>query len=352
MKIRVGLSFLVFCLISNVSKAQDDLDVFLESGIEDANKLAQGYLEPFLGSFSSGLTGGWYNTAKAHKSAGFDLTVTANAVYIPSDQYFYRAEFNNLTYDPAGPQVSPTIFGPEGGNAQPTYNYSFTEEGQTFEGSFQGPEGIGLKENFPIQAMPVPMAQLGIGIVKNTDIKIRWTPKIDLDDNSDFKLIGFAVMHDVKQHIPGIKDLPFDLSALIGFTDISINYDLAAESESPGPGAANEVITENGKGVVDMNAWTVQGIISKKFSVLTLYGSLGYNIVKSEMGLKGDYQIMDDTGLTAEREYTNPILVTYKQSGPRMTAGFRLKLAIVTLHADYTLQKYNTLSVGFGFAVR
>ncbi len=349
MKIRVGITFIVFCLITNVSRAQDGIDAFLESGIEDANILAQGYMEPFLGSFSSGLTGGWYNTAKAHKSAGFDLTVTANAVYIPSDQYFYKAEFNNLTYDPSGPLSSPTIFGPEGGNTQPTYNYTVTEAGQTYTGSFQGPEGIGLKDNFPIQAMPVPMAQLGIGIIKNTDVKIRWTPKIDIGNNGDFKLIGFAIMHDVKQHIPGIKDLPFDLSALVGFTDISINYDVAEESAATG--TPDEVTTNNGKGVVDMNAWTIQGIISKKFSVLTVYGSVGYNIIKSELGLKGDYEIVDSATSTT-RNYSDPLLITYKQSGPRMTAGFRLKLAILTLHADYTLQKYNTLSVGVGFAVR
>jgi hypothetical protein len=35
-----------------------------------------------------------------------------------------------------------------------------------------------------------------------------------------------------------------------------------------------------------------------------------------------------------------------------MTAGFRLKLAILTLHTDYTLQKYSCLTVGLGFAVR
>ena len=35
-----------------------------------------------------------------------------------------------------------------------------------------------------------------------------------------------------------------------------------------------------------------------------------------------------------------------------MTAGMRLKLAIFTLHADYTVQKYDVLTVGFGFSVR
>ncbi len=352
-KIFLTLLFIISISTAQV-QAQDELDQFLEAGLEDANTMIGGYVEPFMEAFSVGLGAGWYNTAKAHKSAGFDLTVTVNPVYVPNDKLFYAPTFNNITYDPNGPQRSPTLFGPEGDDVKPTYIYDYEENGQIFTGEFEGLEGIDPKENIGMQALPVPMAQLGIGIIKNTDIKIRWTPTIDVGDNGEFKIIGFAIMHDVKQHIPGIKDLPFDLSALVGFTDMSLEYDLAAESPDLGPNASGEVVTQDGKAVFDVNTWTIQGIISKKFSVLTVYGGLGYNIAKSNLGLKGTYQVIadDGAGFTVEREYTNPIDVSFSASGPRMTAGFRLKLAIFTLHADYTLQKYNTLSVGFGFAVR
>ncbi|MFZ6000938.1 MAG: DUF6588 family protein [Bacteroidota bacterium] len=36
----------------------------------------------------------------------------------------------------------------------------------------------------------------------------------------------------------------------------------------------------------------------------------------------------------------------------RASAGLRLKLAVFTFHGDYTLQKYSTITAGFGISVR
>ena len=48
----------------------------------------------------------------------------------------------------------------------------------------------------------------------------------------------------------------------------------------------------------------------------------------------------------------DPVKFDVGSSGPRFTAGMRLKLAVITFHADYTIQKYKALSVGFGINVR
>ncbi|QSE97682.1 DUF6588 family protein [Fulvivirga lutea] len=353
MKFKVGLQSAIFTLtfvcISFLAKSQDDIEGLLLAGVEDANTLAEGYIEPFMNSFSTGLTGGWYSSGKTHKPLGMELLITANSVFIPSDDFFYSPNFINADY--ADPDVtrSPTVFGPE--NGEPQYRYDVDVNGQNFSGTFDAPPGIGLKENFPMEAIPVPMAQLGIGIYKNTDLKIRWTPKIDIGDDGEFKLLGFGIMHDVKQHIPGLKNIPFDLSALIGFTDMSLEYDLASATANNSPDAS--ISTTNGKSTFDVNAWTIQGIISKKFSVISFYGGLGYNIVNSSLKLSGDYDITYDDGVNQEIEtIVNPVNLEFSQSGPRLTAGFRLKLAIVTINADYTLQKNSMLTVGFGFSFR
>ncbi len=55
-----------------------------------------------------------------------------------------------------------------------------------------------------------PTAQLSLGIYKNTDLKVRYLPEISSNDTK-IKAFGVGVMHDVKQHIPGIGILPFDL---------------------------------------------------------------------------------------------------------------------------------------------
>ena len=112
------------------------------------------------------------------------------------------------------------------------------------------------------------MVQLGIGIYKNTDLKLRWIPTVDVGDDGEFNLFGFGVMHDVKQHIPGLKNVPFDLSALIGYTKMSLDYNLANATANNSPDAS--LSTQNGKSSFEARAWTIQGIISKKFSVISL----------------------------------------------------------------------------------
>jgi hypothetical protein len=68
---------------------------------------------------------------------------------------------------------------------------------------------------------------------------------------------------------------------------------------------------------------------------LTLYGGLGYNVANSSMKMLGQYDINGDGNFNGTRE-TNPVDVSFAASGPRVTGGFRLKLAVITLHADYT----------------
>ena len=44
---------------------------------------------------------------------------------------------------------------------------------------------------------------------------------------------------------------------------------------------------EDKKAAMKMSGTTIQVVISKKFSLLTLYGAAGYNIAKSNLGVKG-----------------------------------------------------------------
>jgi len=101
---------------------------------------------------------------------------------------------------------------------------------------------------------------------------------------------------------------------------------------------------------VQVNSTTIQGVISKKVSVLTVYGSVGYNIAKTKIAMKGTYDFNDNN--KADAGEVNPLTLAFAASGPRISGGFRLKLAVFTLHADYTLQKYSSVSAGFGINVR
>ncbi|HET9053693.1 MAG TPA: DUF6588 family protein, partial [Cyclobacteriaceae bacterium] len=309
--------------------AQEDMDDLLKGSVADAEYLTSGYISPMLKAFGTGLNAGWNNTAKPHKTLGFDLTITVSPVFIPSSDKTYTVDNSKLSeiqLQDAGPDGKgsvPTIFGKDERST-----YYFTDDPSE---TFDGPPGLDLKKNIGLNALPMPMVQLGVGIYKNTDLKFRFVPQRDF---GDFKvsLFGIGVLHDVKQWIPGLKLMPFDLSGFVGFT----KFKFEAGLEEPGQVAA-----------FDITATTIQGLISKKISVLTVYGGAGYNISNSSVNLKGTYEL-DEDGTTV----TDPFSISAKASGPRVTAGFRLKLAVITLHADYTLQKYSTLTAGFGIAVR
>lgn len=340
MKSIFRLAFLLsFALLSSLpSFAQDDIDQLLNESIDDGRKLISAYVSPFMKSVSLGLNQGWYNTAKPHKIAGVDLTITVNAMTIPTSELFYDAtklglEVVQLDNSSQDFPLAPTIFGSEN---EPTFRY--TDEDTGITETFQGPGGIDLKENIGKNWVPVPMAHLGFGLPKGTDLKIRFTPTIDLGDEGSLKIFGLGIMHDVKQWIPGIKLLPFDLSGFVGYTKFKLETQFDSENNP------------DQKGVFEMNATTIQGLISKKFSVLTLYGGLGYNIAKSNLAMKGNYDI-NDNGQTDPNE-VDPLDLKFAASGFRTTAGLRLKLAVFTFHADYTLQKYKCLTVGFGISVR
>jgi hypothetical protein len=335
----VVLSLTLFMGFNMAVNAQGNLDDLLRGSREDANYLAQGYLEPFLKVTATGLNQGWFNTAKPHKIAGFDITASVALVGLPSNSKLFTVDNNVLSsialeqdvngnpVAPTGTGQIPTVFGPSGNENSGRFGFSNPVLGSDFD----APDGADFGDVVS-NRIPIPVANIGIGLPKGTELKVRWTPKIDVGDG-ELSMIGFGLMHDVKQYMPGIKMLPFDLSALVTYSRFNINTRL----EDGGP---------NGEGNFTVTGTTVQALISKKISVLTPYAAIGYAFGKATADVKGTYQIDNITSIE------DPVSISATQNGPRVTAGLRLKLLILTLHADYTIQKYNTLTIGAGLSIR
>jgi len=337
---KTALLYLFTMLIFSGASAQDDIGDLLKGSIKDANILLEGYGVPAMKAIGSGLNQGWYNTAKPHKKFGVDLTVTTSLMYVPSSDQFYLVDntkltdislvaYDNKQIDPnTGSANVPTIFGPD---KSPSYQVSGSST------IIDGPGGIDLKDALKVtSAMPVPMYHLGIGLPKGFDLKVRFAPTLTFKDFK-FNLLGVGIMHDVGQYIPVVKALPVDISLFAGYTKVKAEQGLTGTSAG-----------QNQKGVLEFNSTTIQALISKKIAVLTLYGGVGYNFANSKLQMKGTYDLDDDGTVDA----TDPVNLDFSTSGPRATGGLRLKLAVFTLHGDYTLSKYNALTVGFGINVR
>ena len=343
----------IFCLLpTSKSSAQDFIEIFLAPE-KDVTEYLGNYIEPAMFSFANGMVGGWYNTAKTHKPLGFDLTFTLNIANIPESQrQFDFTPSNNLRLATAtGSGQLPTIVGGDT-NESLQLTGSFTApDGNTYRyngNTFAAPNGFDVS-SLPVAGIPVPMAQLGIGLIKNTDLKIRYG-KFSAEDSGltyGVNQFGIGVMHDFKQWIPGIKHIPVDMAVFVGFSRFKSTVDFNE----------NEPTVFSAVGTTEMvaNNTTIQALVSKKLSVLTVYGGLGYNIVSSSLKVKGDIVNYSLTNPLNGEPYrvSDPVDFTFDGGSTfRGTIGMRLKFAFLTLHTDYTFQKYNMLTAGVGISIR
>lgn len=337
------LTSFLFSVVSQLVAQGTNFDAFLRAGADDASTLVRNYMEPLVVGFSYGMSNSWYNSAKTHKPLGFDLSITANLTSVPTSKEYFTfnpAEYSNVTSTGETDQI-PTIMSSDDDNgAQLTFSYYEETTGETINGTF-APAGLGIRERFGYNVVPSPMVQLGVGTFKNTDIIIRYTPEITY---GEFKtnVFGMGIKHDIKQWIPGIKRVPIDISILAGFSGFDNSMDMS-DLELEG---------ENQEAIFNINNWTVQGIVSKKISVLTFYGAIGYSSVTSSLKLNGTYIIDDEVDPSSSFSVTNPIDITYNENSWRMTGGLRLKLAFFSIHSDYTWQEYHIISAGIGFSFR
>ena len=343
---RIFVVLLISAPSLTLAQSEQDVVDFLNAGKDDGEKLMNAYLNPMIEGLSYSFNGGWYHTAKAHNSLGFDLGVSLNAVWIPKSKNYFSPDALNLDVteliNSEVPGRAPTIIGPKDPT---TYSVDFDGDGNADAPPFNGPEGLDFKKNIKVSGVLAPTAQLGIGIYKNTDLKIRWMPEVDAG-SSKVKLLGFGVLHDVKQHIPGIKVLPFDLSMLVAFTNIKGSTLMEGEFEKPANDSRPQVLNYN------MNAWLIQALISKKIAVVTFYGGIGYNAIKTSTDLQGSYIVVADPNGSNDVILKDPIALNFKNKSLKVTAGVRFKFGPIYLNGDYSIQEYNTLSVGLGVAVR
>ena len=341
-------------VFSAFSFGQFDNADFLRSGSADGVKFIEAYIAPWTNAFGAGLNGSWYNTAKPHKLGGFDITTAINLGFVPSSAETFELSSLELSSNisPSTGTVS-TIAGPEGGSVPMTYS----AEGIPLA-SFNTPPGTNWK------TIPVPTAQVGIGLPFGTEIKVRFIPKINIQ-GGDISLWGVGLMHNITQYIPGIKLMPFDVSLFAGYTKLKGNVPLELEPQAGYPNIiSSSILFDNQKLSAGVEALNISAIASLNLPVLTVYGGLGYSSTKTGIELTGNfptpvlvtpgvsepYAEYNDSGVMTGDDF--PLIEIKNFSGVRANIGLRIKLAVVTIHADYTRAQYSVVSAGLGISFR
>lgn len=302
----------------------------MEGGAADAKRYLEGYMAPAVNGLGFGASGGWYNSAETHKPGGFDITATVTMAVVPDvDRAFSMADAN--TVDVVGSTDVPSLMGSD---VAPEFALK-SDPNTTFQGL--GGFGTGMENAIGYVVVPTPMAQIGVGLPKNTEVKLRYIPKVNAK-GLDLNMYGIGVMHNIKQYIPGVKLAPFDLSVFVGYNKMKLRTEFQSAR------------TNNGELFFGFDSFNYQAIISKKMSILTVYAGIGASNTKLNLQVNGEVDI--DQNTSNGYELQDPIDLDINTFGSKMSLGFRLKLAVITLHADYTLQKYNALTVGVGVSIR
>lgn len=209
--------------------------------------------------------------------------------------------------------------------------------GETEEISIKLPEGIG---NAGINFIPTAALQANVGVLKGTEVKVRYFPKINLKDFST-TFYGGAIQHEFTQWIPAEKAFPLHISGLIGYTALNAKYDLDSQN--------NFTSGKNQQIKADTDSWLFSAIVSTNLPVIDFYAGLGYVTGKTKTSLKGTYEIKE--GVLKNQSVTDPYSLSIAESGMKGTVGFKLKLGFFKFHTDYSFQKYNNLSVGLNFGI-
>ncbi|MBN1159054.1 MAG: hypothetical protein JXA61_06700 [Bacteroidales bacterium] len=348
----------VFVLVTfsndSTCRAQvNDIGELIAAGADDAKVLLQPYLTPAVDAFGAGLGSGWYNTAKPHQLGGFDITITVNAGIVPKKFESFTIEGDEMTFlqlnDPAD-NNTPTIAGVAEEGPQINYNI------EGFSGpAFSMPQG--LNTNY----IPAPMVQAGIGLVKRTELMVRYLPNIKIDEN-EIGLWGLGGKHDIKQWIPGLKKMPvLNISVMYGYTRLHTYLQLEVEPGDIGaellPGAGSSDWDDQWFRLVTQSH-TANLLVSANLPVVCFYGGVGFITTKTNLKLEGDFPTvyLDDV-TPSVKAVADPIdmEITNREGGftkPRLNAGIRLKLSVITLHADYSWANYSILTAGLGVSIR
>lgn len=364
------VSFTTISIGSFAQGGLGDMGAFLRSGVGDAEKIMKSYTSPLLKGFAQGLNDGWYNTARPLGLGGFDLRVNFGAAFVPSKDQSFDFTGIGLNTDPAKARMKlpagtspnlPTMYGKSGATSDIQVWAKVGPSGSqidTMITKFQAPPGLGVSIT-----PSLPMAQLSVGIIKETELTLRFFPETQI---GDFKagIMGFGVKHSIKQWIPAISEMPmWDWSGFFGYTSFSSQFvtskpflavDTAAYNPNPSVNYNNQKVTFSGSG------WTIGTMVSIKLGPITPYLGLNYSSSEVTLKMEGNYPITTpndeyDPLSTTKNKLTkimnaqDPITLS---SGPfssmRANGGLRIKLLILTIYGEYSLGTYDSFTAGIG----
>ena len=364
---RTVVCFIVLLMsVASTATAQiSEVGELIRAGKEDANILVEAYLQPFGTAFGAGLNAGWVSTARPLKPLGFDLRVGVALATVPVEDEVFDITALGLSKLRVlqGSSTTPTIVGEDAPGPVVGLRESFTDPlGNTYTEEIElltMPRGTGFG------GVPAPQVQLAVGLIRGIEVAVRYVPDTDIADYGSVGLVGAGVKVGINDMIPGGKFLPIDISLQGGYTMLSAS---AQPEVTPNVGAnvKNEFAasTWSNQAVdIEAEAMTANLLVGKTLPFISVFAGVGYQTSTMTVSASGNYPITS-VNPDFEADPLNEKLYRVEQvidpidlelSGLdtiHYLAGVRLKIAILSVSATYTMSDYPVASVGVGLGIR
>jgi hypothetical protein len=334
-------------LKASAQSSDDGLSSLFKGGPSDVNKLINAYGNPLFKGFGNSLNGGWTNTAQTQKFLHFAIRISATASMVPdADKTFDINSLNLANIKPTGSSIAPTF----GGSSNLSTGIKYTDPNNpaaTYTTTL--PKGV-------TQYIPAPQVQFTIGLVKNTDVTVRFIPTTKItDDVGSVGMFGFGIKHNIIQDLAkkGVPK-PFDLAVAVGYTRLNYSKPLKVVPDANNGGTTGSQDYSSQRLDGHFSGFNAQVILSKKLSFFTPFVSVGYLTSSTDVGLKGNFPFVtgaDATGKPKYTTYADPISVSgsgASVSGARADVGFQMSLFFLKIYGSYSFAEYQSANVGIG----
>ena len=352
-----GSLLVCLSLFSLMAFSQNDVGQFLKGGKDDANILIKAYMQPYAYALGDGLNNGWYSTAETHSLFGFDLTIGLTGIQVPDNAKTFdisKLGLKRMTVN-SGSSIAPTIAGKN--DPGPTITVYDNDNHTNKIVEFNSPEGTGL------DIVPVPMVQVGFGLLPHTDLLVRFVPEMKYRNNDDemkIGLWGLGAKHNFMEWLPVLSKLPFDASVFASYSEVNGQSELSFKPEDYSSNPAITIIPFNTDGqMMKMKTTTskIGLVVSKKIAILTVFGAIGQSMSKTNIDLLGTYPVVATASaggfeVTKFGAIENPITTEFKTSNISMEAGLRVKITVLSLFASINKSEYTSLNAGLSLGFR
>lgn len=328
-------------LISIGIQAQEDLENILAVGLNDANKFVNSYMQPAAEGLIYNASNGWIQEAQVKKMLGFDISIVANTSFISNKERYFTlntAGYESLQFkDGSTSKEVGTILGDNKDDIIITTEV-IDKNGHTKTIEFTLPQGL---SSTAINFLPTAFLQGRIGVFKATEVKLRYFPKLTVEDVS-LGVFGVGLQHEVSQWFP--KEFPIAISVFAAYNNLNADYTFEDKTIVEGL---------NTQFKIKQNSMVYQLQLSTKLDIINFYGGLGYVSGKSNFDVLGTYEVVEGTPTSDPQNiYVDPISLEHKVSGIRGTIGAKVKLNFFKVHVDYNMSQFNTLAIGLHFGSR